>query len=160
MRFSPFIRHLSSPWPLQDHPRIPVPPRNPFSIQVFEQWNRILTRNPSPTLEFWDRKLHTLFLRQQYAERFHSGYMEHQFVVNAHQAFLTQPQLQECASAGGIDARFGEYFVYGGCGKTAGKKGFFDLSSGLFFVLFERNFMRKKANSFPIGRKLLATAQN
>ena len=94
-------------------------------------------------------------LRQQRAERLHGGGMKHQFVANAHQAFVTQQQLQQGARAGGIDARFGEHFVDGRRRKAADAKGVLDLASGLRFVLFQCNFMRRKANRFAVDGERL-----
>src|SRR5580704_12644551 len=77
------IRLLFACCQLQDDPGIPFPARDPFAIQVFEQWDGVLARNTGPILEFRDRKLHALFLGKKRAEGFDRGCMKDQFVAHA-----------------------------------------------------------------------------
>src|SRR5271154_7528763 len=54
---------------LQNDPGVPFAPRDPLAIEIFEQWNGILTRNAGPILELRDRERQAFLLLQKGAER-------------------------------------------------------------------------------------------
>lgn len=77
----------------QHHALIAFAACDVFAVEKFQQWDRVLARDPGPFFEGWHGEPLALACGQQFAQCGDGGLVKHQVVADFHKAFLAQKNL-------------------------------------------------------------------